>query len=337
MKTVAVRADAARDREDRKAFVTEGLESGMSVFILRKGDEGFESIGRFEAIYFEDGQPVDDRVAYCTIDTPEDQERALSLAGRKDTVIVKAGDWTVIPLENMIARFRSSGTRVFAEASTREDAELYLRTMENGVDGIVVSVDDPSEVSAFKGLCVEEEDSVLTEVTVTGIRQTEMSDRVCVDTCSMMVPGEGMLVGSYSNCLFLVQSESEENGYVASRPFRVNASAVHAYIKVPGGMTRYLSEISSGDSVVVCDRSGKSRAVSVGRCKNELRPMLMVDAELNGRRYSIVLQNAETVKLVTRDGAVSVTALKPGDRVLAEVTEGGRHFGMAVEETITEK
>ena len=50
----------------------------MSVFILRKGDEGFESIGRFEAIYFDNGQPVDDRVAYCTIDTPEDQERALA-------------------------------------------------------------------------------------------------------------------------------------------------------------------------------------------------------------------------------------------------------------------
>ncbi len=337
MKTVAVRADLSDDPDVRKAFVTEGIESGMSVFILRKGDERFESIGKFEPIYFENGQPVDDRVAYCPIDTPEDQEKALSLAGRKDTVIVRSGDWTVIPLENMIAKFRDSGTRVFAEASTREDAELYFKTMENGVDGVVVNVKDPEDVSDFKGLCTEEESAVLTEVTVTGIRPTEMSDRVCVDTCSMMVPGEGMLVGSYSNCLFLVQSESEENGYVASRPFRVNASAVHAYIKVPGGRTRYLSELSSGDSVVVCGRDGRSRAVSIGRCKNELRPMLMVDAEFNDRRYSIVLQNAETVKLVTKDGAVSVTALRPGDKVLAEVTEGGRHFGMAVQETITEK
>ena len=336
MKTVAVRADAARDREDRKAFVTEGLESGMSVFILKKGDEGFESIGRFEAIYFDNGQPVDERVAYCTIDTPEDQERALSLAGRKDTVIVKAGDWTVIPLENMIARFRSSGTRVFAEASTREDAELYLRTMENGVDGIVVSVDDPSEVSAFKGLCVEEEDSVLTEVTVTGIRQTEMSDRVCVDTCSMMVPGEGMLVGSYSNCLFLVQSESEENGYVASRPFRVNAGAVHAYVMGPEGRTRYLGELKSGEPVVLVNRDGTTRLSAVGRCKIEQRPLILLTATDGEGTYSTILQNAETVRLVTKDGSISVSAVKKGDRVLARLESGGRHFGMKIDETIRE-
>ena len=37
------------------------------------------------------------------------------------------------------------------------------------------------------------------------------------------------------------------------------------------------------------------------------------------------------------EGAESVTKLKPGDRVLAHLATGGRHFGMAVEETITEK
>jgi 3-dehydroquinate synthase II len=50
-----------------------------------------------------------------------------------------------------------------------------------------------------------------------------------------------------------------------------------------------------------------------------------------------MLQNAETIKVVTPDGAKSVTKITKGDRVLAKIETGGRHFGMAVEETIAEK
>ncbi len=63
----------------------------------------------------------------------------------------------------------------------------------------------------------------------------------------------------------------------------------------------------------------------------------MVTASGGGREYSVILQNAETIKLVTKDGAKSVTGIVPGDRVLAKLESGGRHFGMAVEESITEK
>jgi hypothetical protein len=37
-----------------------------------------------------------------------------------------------------------------------------------------------------------------------------MADRVCVDLASMLAPGEGMLVGSFSRALFLVHSEVSE-------------------------------------------------------------------------------------------------------------------------------
>ena len=53
--------------------------------------------------------------------------------------------------------------------------------------------------------------------------------RVCVDTCDLMQPGEGMLVGSQSAGLFLVEAEVNENPYVASRPFRVNAGSCSMY------------------------------------------------------------------------------------------------------------
>ena len=337
MKTLVVRADRPNDKEDRKDFVTNGLEAGINTFILRKGDEDFEDLGKLEAIYIDDGKIVSDDYELIDIDTPGAQEKAMSLAGKKKAVIVTTSDWTVIPLENMIAKFRSAGTKVMAVASKKEEAELYLTTMEKGVDGVVIQTDDPLQIGKFRNLLITNEPVELSEVEIVSVEPVEMGDRVCVDTCCLMNPGEGMLCGSYSNCLFLVQSESEANGYVATRPFRVNAGAVHMYCMVPGGGTRYLSEIAAGDPVLVCDRNGKTRNASVGRCKVEVRPLLIVTATDGKKSYNVVLQNAETIKVVTPKGAESVTKLKKGDKVLAHLATGGRHFGMKIEETITEK
>lgn len=337
-KKIFVRADLPAVKDDRKALVTNGLEAGIVSYILRDEDPEFRKLGKMEdAVMTKDGRSVDPAWEIARIDSPEDQEKVLALAGSKKGVIVETGDWSVIPLENMIARFRGSGTKIYAVAKTKEDAELYLKTMENGTDGIVLDIKDPMEIAGFRDLVGTPAPVELSEVTVEDVKPIEMGDRVCVDTCSLMHPGEGMLVGSYSNCLFLVQSESEDNGYVATRPFRVNAGAVHEYCMVPGGGTRYLSEISAGDPVLIVGRGGNARVGSVGRCKVEVRPLLIVSATDGSRTFNVILQNAETIKLVTPGGAVPVTELKKGDRVLAHVETGGRHFGMKVEETITEK
>jgi 3-dehydroquinate synthase II len=164
-----------------------------------------------------------------------------------------------------------------------------------------------------------------------------MGDRVCVDTASLMVLGEGMLIGSQSNGLFLVHSESEESPYVAARPFRVNAGAVHAYIRV-GEKTRYLSELASGDEVLIIDSEGETRPAVVGRVKIERRPLMLVEAEVEGTKIKTLLQNAETIKLVGADGKpMPVTALKEDDEVLVYFEAAARHFGIKIEETIIEK
>jgi 3-dehydroquinate synthase II len=78
----------------------------------------------------------------------------------------------------------------------------------------------------------------------------------------------------------------------------------------------------------------------VGRSKVEKRPLLLVKARSEGREVSAILQNAETIRLVTPEGKpVSVVELVPGSQVLACLGEAGvgRHFGMAVEETIQER
>ncbi|MEF8825769.1 MAG: 3-dehydroquinate synthase II, partial [Halapricum sp.] len=149
---------------------------------------------------------------------------------------------------------------------------------------------------------------------------------------------EGMLVGSMSRGLFFVHAETAESPYVASRPFRVNAGAVHAYVRTPDGGTKYLSELQSGDEVQVVDKEGRTREAIVGRAKIEKRPMFRVQAETaDGDRIETLLQNAETIKVRTPDGRKAVTDLEPGDEILLYYEDTARHFGEAVEESIIEK
>jgi 3-dehydroquinate synthase class II len=110
-------------------------------------------------------------------------------------------------------------------------------------------------------------------------------------------------VGSFARAFFLVHSECLESSYVASRPFRVNAGPVHAYVSMAGGRTAYLAELHTGSQVLVVDAQGRSRPVLVGRAKIESRPLLLVEVEVEGQRHSVLLQNAETVCLVTSAGA----------------------------------
>ena len=153
-----------------------------------------------------------------------------------------------------------------------------------------------------------------------------------------MVPGEGILVGNTASGFFLVHSESIENPYVAARPFRVNAGAVHAYTLTPGGGTKYLADLKAGDEVMIVDCNGKCQVAFLGRNKIEKRPMILIEAEAQGVPIGLVMQNAETIRLVNPEGQlISITALKPGDKVLAHIEKGGRHFGMKVEETLIER
>ena len=332
---IVLRADVPDEKEKRKELVLSALESGVDTALVRPEDADFASLGKVK-LYFNDGGEVSENYEIVALSTPEDQDRAMAMAGKKAGVILDSSDWTVIPLENLIAKFRNSGTKVYACAADTEQAKLYMQTLEKGVDGIVISTDDPNRIRGFADVISSSGDVDLQVLEVVGVKNIEMGDRVCVDTVSMMVPGEGMLIGSSASCMFLVQSESEDNGYVAARPFRVNAGAVHAYVLCPDGKTRYLAELKSGEPVVLVKRDGTTRISSVGRCKIEQRPLVLMTATDGEKTYSTILQNAETVKMVTPDGAVSVSSLKKGDKVMARLESGGRHFGMKIEETIRE-
>jgi len=170
------------------------------------------------------------------------------------------------------------------------------------------------------------------------IKQIGTGARVCVDTCDLMKPGEGILVGCQSSGFFLVEAEVHENPHVEPRPFRVNAGPASLYILSSLSRTKYLSELKAGDEVLIVNRKGHTRSTNVGRVKIEWRPLIFIEAEHEGKRIKTIVQNAETIRLVTSSGSKSVAELKPGDEVLAHVIEGGRHFGTLVkEETVIER
>jgi 3-dehydroquinate synthase II len=340
-KTVWVRSDHLDSYEERKKIVSTALESGYSTIMIRAEDKELKRLGRFEAIEVEGGDLFleGERIgAIVSIDRPEDLAKASALKGKMANVLIAANDWKIIPLENLIAEFQRSKTRILAGAATPDEAMVFSKTLEVGVDGIVIEPKDASEIKDFKDLTTGERPKIgLSAVKVTRISPVNVGDRVCLDTCSLLRIGEGMLVGSQSNCLFLIQSEAMESEYVAARPFRVNAGAVHAYVLTSDGKTKYLSEVNSGEEVMAVDTEGNSRSVVIGRSKIEVRPLLLVEVEAEGKRFTTILQNAETIRLCTPTGAVSISELKIGQEVFVRLEQGGRHFGHAIKETIREK
>jgi len=267
------------------------------------------------------------------------EEFAAELGKVCDYLIVIGTDWKIIPLENLIANLMNENINIITGVGSSDEAKLALETMEHGSEGVLLDTDDLSQIKSTATMINKHPNSDLDLVSasIIEVRQVGMGDRVCIDTCNMMEKGEGMLIGSKSTGMFLVNSESEESPYVASRPFRVNAGAVHAYILI-GDKTRYLSELKAGDAVTIVNLQGNQRDGIVGRSKIERRPMMLVEAKVDDIVVSAILQNAETIKLVGSDGElIPVTELKNGDEVLVRIEDGARHFGMNIEETIIEK
>lgn len=317
-------------------MVTTALEGGADGLMVPKGyAKKVKELGRIMTIS-EDGDLVMGKdIAHFTITSGADEEQIVSLC-RDKAVILTCTDWTIIPLENLIAK---GADNIILEVSDVAAARTAFNILEKGVGQIMYVPSDVADLKkALLFLRTETQMIPLEPAEIIEVRPVGMGDRVCVDTCTDMVPGEGMLVGNSSSALFLVHAESISNPYVSPRPFRVNAGAVHAYTRVPGGVTRYLSELSAGDTVLVTNYQGKTYPAIVGRLKIEKRPMMLIRARCGEKEITTIVQNAETIRLTDPDGKpVSVAVLAPGDRVLVALEDSGRHFGMKIDETITEK
>jgi len=369
-KLVWVRADWGEPWEKRKPFISAAIDAGADV-VLVKPEEAQEAL-KLGAITVTTSEPApgvgvvmlsvrntveveqaikqarmlhkqEKKVAVLVEVANKELERAAVKTGKvADFLVVITPDWKVIPLENLIAELQSAEVKVLTGVKGAEEAKVAVETLEVGAAGVLL---DPRErgageirkvCEAFELLTLEKLE--LVSATVTTVRPVGMGDRACVDTTSLMSVGEGMLVGSQAGGMFLVHSETLLSEFVEPRPFRVNAGAVHAYIRLPGGKTKYMSELGAGDEVLLVNARGEARVGVVGRVKIERRPMLLVEAEREGEKFKTLLQNAETINLVDKNGKpISVAKLKPGDEVLVHIERAGRHFGVKVEETVIER
>jgi 3-dehydroquinate synthase II len=320
----------------RKELAIAALESGAEAVVLPDGkSQTVREFGKIKTVEKDgDIKPGVD-VEFIDIKGKADEDKAAKVPENK-IVVLRMLDWTIIPIENLLAR---RGKNIMVQVETSEQTKLMTEILEKGVDGVVLNTTDVNEIKKSAEIISGISEKVsLIEATITSIKQLGMGDRSCLDTCTQMGLGEGMLVGNAASGFFLVHSESIENPYVASRPFRVNAGAVHAYTLAPGGKTKYLADLKTGDEVMVVDYRGKSQTAYLGRNKIEKRPMMLIEAEADGQPISLVMQNAETIRLVGPDGkAISITSLKPGDKVLGHIEKAGRHFGMRVDETLIER
>jgi 3-dehydroquinate synthase II len=234
-----------------------------------------------------------------------------------DFVIVEAVDWKIIPLENLIAKLQKTRTKIYTTTKNSDEIRTMFSVLEHGVNGVILETADVNQIENSHKL-LDNPNFKLKYARILELKDVGMGERVCVDTVSMMTIGEGMLIGSKSNFLFLVHNESVGSSFTSPRPFRVNAGAVHCYTAMSDGTTKYLSELEAGVEILVVSKDGTSRKSTVGRSKIESRPMKLVKAQIGDSWGTVILQNAETIRLISKDNRlISVTDLKVGDQILA--------------------
>ena len=310
-----------------KEDVTLALESGVDGLIVPAAQ-----VAQVAALARCDVAAVEDFASWA-LHTKEDEEAAVSRLQAGERLSLSVG-WEIIPVENLLAQCDN----VAVEVRSLDEARLAAGILERGVACAVVL---PEGLGALKQMVSELKISQgalpLQKAVITRVQPVGLGHRVCVDTLSLLRKGQGMLVGNSSAFTFLVHAETEHNEYVAARPFRVNAGAVHAYAQLPADRTTYLGELRAGQEVLVVSHDGATSLATVGRIKVEVRPMLLVEARVGDTVGAVFLQNAETIRLTRPDGEpVSVVTVREGDEVLCRTDSAGRHFGMRISEDIRE-
>ncbi|MEV5527350.1 3-dehydroquinate synthase II [Streptomyces prunicolor] len=267
-------------------------------------------------------------------------EDACQSARTEEWSLLLFRDPTKIPLEIVIAAAAGAQGSLITVAGDVTEAEIIFGVLEHGSDGVMMAPKAVGDATALKqASAVVTEPLDLVELTVVATEHVGMGERACVDTCSHFREDEGILVGSHSKGMILCVSETHPLPYMPTRPFRVNAGAIHSYTLSRDGRTHYLSELKSGSKVMAVDVKGQTRIVTVGRVKIESRPLISIDAKSDdGRAVNLILQDDWHVRVLGPGGAVlNSTELKPGDRVLGYLPAEDRHVGYPINEFCLEK
>ncbi|MEV8512053.1 3-dehydroquinate synthase II [Dactylosporangium sp. NPDC051484] len=267
-------------------------------------------------------------------------EEACTAARNEAVAVLDFRDPTKIPLEIVLAAAAGANGTIVTLAHDAEEAEILYGVLEVGSDGVLMAATQVGDATALRLAASAGTGRIeLVELEVTRTRHVGMGERACVDTCTYFGKNEGILVGSHSKGMVLCVSETHPLPYMPTRPFRVNAGAIHSYTVGPNGRTQYLSELEAGSKVLAVDTDGRARAVTVGRVKIETRPLISIDAvSADGRTVNLILQDDWHVRVLGPGGAVlNSTELKPGHRILGHLPTADRHVGYPIKEFCREQ
>lgn len=267
-------------------------------------------------------------------------EAACAAARVERYSVLEFRDPTKIPLEIVIAAAAGAAGSMITVAADPADARIIFGVLELGSDGVLMAGRAVGDATALRRAAVADTGTIeLIELTVTATTDIGMGERACVDTCAYLAKDEGMLVGSYSKGMVLCVSETHPLPYMPTRPFRVNAGAIHSYTLSSGGRTRYLSELRAGSALLAVGADGRTRVVPVGRVKIETRPLISVDAvAAGGQRVNLILQHDWHVRVLGPGAEVlNCTELRPGHKVLGHLPTADRHVGYPIDEFCLEQ
>jgi len=130
-----------------------------------------------------------------------------SLDSQPDYLLITCPDWKIIPLENLVAETHGR-VKVLARTSSFEESRTAMQILELGVDGIALTSNNTQEIVKTRELVREQQATItLSAATITRVKPIGTGARVCVDTCEIIRPHEGLLTGCSSQALFLVEAK----------------------------------------------------------------------------------------------------------------------------------
>ena len=325
-------AKGAADKEAKSPSGDGGSPAATGIDVLLRKFGTQDELDALSADHRTGGRPVSG-----FIDVRDDRTLQLSCAGAMvlPYTVIHFADPTKIPLEIVLAAAESAEGKLVTVVDGLEEAAIVFDVLERGSDGILFTPHSADEVFALARLLEATTPQLeLSTLTVESIRHVGLGDRVCVDTCSHFEEDEGILVGSYSSGFVLCCSETHPLPYMPTRPFRVNAGALHSYTLGPDNRTSYLSEVGSGSALLAVGADGRTRRVVVGRAKLESRPLLEIRTHAeDGRLVSLTVQDDWHVRVLGPGGKVlNVTDLRPGDELLGYLATDKRHVGLPIGE-----
>ncbi|KAF2553158.1 hypothetical protein F2Q68_00036559, partial [Brassica cretica] len=189
-----------------KEVMTTAVERGWNTFVFSLDNlqlsYDWSSVALVDTLFIGEKQVTDGTgkvvAAVFEVSTPEELQMLKIENEQTENIVLGLLDWKSIPAENLVAALQGSEKTVFAISSTPSEAKLYLEALEHGLGGIILKTEDVKAVLDLKDYFdkrSEESDTLsMTEATITRIQMVGMGDRVCVDLCSLMRPGEGLLV-----------------------------------------------------------------------------------------------------------------------------------------------